>query len=91
MIQSSFSNEPMAKVAEAAPGGVRWMQTYLWKDRRITEYTVKQAEAAGYKAIVVIVDTPWPNLSEGKHVDAFRRNKELFDREELTYGVIILL
>ena len=81
MIQSSFSNRAVGDVADAAPGGLRWMQVYIWKDRRITEYTIRKAEEAGYKAIVVTVDSPfWPANSHTGASSLSRRS--IFDRKE---------
>ena len=81
MIQSSFSNRAVEEVAAAVPGGLRWMQLYISKDRRITKYTVRKAEAAGYKAIVVTVDSPyWPTQGEGETTEP--RSRQVFDRKE---------
>ena len=41
-----------------APGGLRWFQLYVYKDRKVTMDLVKRAERAGYKAFAVTVDTP---------------------------------
>ncbi|PPR24985.1 MAG: (S)-mandelate dehydrogenase [Alphaproteobacteria bacterium MarineAlpha10_Bin1] len=35
----------------------RWMQTYIYKDREMTREIAGRAEAAGYKALVVTIDT----------------------------------
>ena len=35
-----------------------WYQLYVYKDRSITAELVQRAEAAGYKAIVLTIDTP---------------------------------
>jgi (S)-2-hydroxy-acid oxidase len=37
---------------------VRWFQLYVYKDRVVTRQLVERAEAAGYKALAVTVDTP---------------------------------
>lgn len=58
MILSTLSNTTMEDVAAAAPGGLRWFQLYVYKDRDITKDLVKRAENSGYKALVVTVDTP---------------------------------
>ena len=58
MILSSASNESIVDVARAAPGGLRWLQAYLMKNRKHTEYLVSEAEKANFKAIVVTVDLP---------------------------------
>ncbi|EEC07769.1 glycolate oxidase, putative [Ixodes scapularis] len=58
MILSTLSNTTLEDVAAAAPGGLRWFQLYVYKDRDITKDLVKRAENSGYKALVVTVDTP---------------------------------
>lgn len=58
MILSTLSNTKLEDVAAAAPGGLRWFQLYVYKDRDITKDLVKRAEKSGYKALVVTVDTP---------------------------------
>nr|XP_054748308.1 uncharacterized protein LOC129253897 [Lytechinus pictus] len=68
MILSSEASVTIADVAEAAPGGFRWMQTYIFKNRKHTEHIVRQAERAGFKAIVLTVDSPvtvnWDELDD---------------------------
>lgn len=68
MILSSEASTTIADVAGAAPGGLRWMQTYIFKNRKHTEHIVRQAERAGFKAIVLTVDSPvtvnWDDLDD---------------------------
>jgi L-lactate dehydrogenase (cytochrome) len=45
-------------LAAAAPGGRRWFQLYLWRDRAASEQVVERVRAAGYEALVLTVDTP---------------------------------
>jgi (S)-2-hydroxy-acid oxidase len=58
MTLSSWSTTALEEVAQAAPGGNRWFQLYVYKDRVVTTSLVRRAEAAGYKALAVTVDTP---------------------------------
>ena len=58
MMLSSLSTTSMEDVAEASGHGLRWMQLYVYRDREITKRIVQRAQKAGYKAIVVTVDTP---------------------------------
>ncbi|KAI8868006.1 hydroxyacid oxidase 1-like protein [Ramicandelaber brevisporus] len=37
---------------------LRWFQIYVYENRKKSEELIKRAEAAGYKALVVTVDTP---------------------------------
>ena len=58
MTLSSWSTTALEDVAAAAPGGYRWFQLYVYKDRDVTLDLVRRAERAGYKALAVTVDTP---------------------------------
>jgi (S)-2-hydroxy-acid oxidase len=58
MTLSSWSTLPMEEVSAAAPGGLRWFQLYVYKDRDVTLDLIRRAECAGYKAFAVTVDTP---------------------------------
>uniref|UniRef100_A0A671M1R2 (S)-2-hydroxy-acid oxidase n=2 Tax=Sinocyclocheilus anshuiensis TaxID=1608454 RepID=A0A671M1R2_9TELE len=59
MMLSSWATSTIEEAAEAAPGAVRWMQLYIYKDRALTQSLVRRAEDAGYKGIFVTVDTPY--------------------------------
>ena len=48
----------MEDVAEAAPGGLRWLQIFIFKDRELVRNFVKRAENLGYKALFVGIDRP---------------------------------
>jgi lactate 2-monooxygenase len=56
-IVSTASSTSMEDVAAAAPGGPRWYQLYWPADRDLAASFVARAEAAGYEAIVVTLDT----------------------------------
>jgi len=56
-ILSNVSSIPLEKVAETMGDGVRWFQLYPPKDRDLTKSFLKRAEASGYQAIVVTVDS----------------------------------
>ncbi|XP_065057784.1 2-Hydroxyacid oxidase 1-like [Rhopilema esculentum] len=58
MMLSSWATTSIEDVANAAPGGLRWFQLYIYKDRNIVLDLVRRAEKCGYKAIAVTVDTP---------------------------------
>jgi L-lactate dehydrogenase (cytochrome) len=57
MIASTTSHFTLEEIAEACNGGPHWFQLYWSNERRIVESFVGRAEAAGYGAIVVTVDT----------------------------------
>lgn len=55
---SSYSNKSLEEVKEAAPDHAMFMQLYVFQNRKTTEALVRRAEAAGYKALALTVDTP---------------------------------
>lgn len=57
MICSTISTYPLEEVAEAATGPL-WFQLYVYRDREVTRDLVRRAEAAGFRALVLTVDTP---------------------------------
>jgi isopentenyl diphosphate isomerase/L-lactate dehydrogenase-like FMN-dependent dehydrogenase len=57
MTVSTIASSTLEEVAEAATGPL-WFQLYVYKDRAVTLELVARAEAAGYRAIVLTVDTP---------------------------------
>jgi (S)-mandelate dehydrogenase len=54
---STASNSSLEDVAGAGPG-LRWFQLYAWGDRHMWQRLIERAAAAGYRALVVTVDTP---------------------------------
>ena len=54
---TTVSHVPLEEVAAAAPGAILWFQLYWSSDDDVAESMVRRAEAAGYAAIVVTVDT----------------------------------
>jgi len=57
MLLSSAASHSIEQVAEAMGDAPRWFQLYWVSDRKICESFVRRAEAAGYGAIVVTLDT----------------------------------
>jgi len=55
---STMGTTSLEALADAAPGGRRWFQLYLWRDREASAGLVERALAAGYEALVLTVDTP---------------------------------
>ena len=60
MILSSNATSPLEDVIEAAggPDAHFWFQLYVSQDREKCGKLIRRAEAAGYKALAVTVDTP---------------------------------
>jgi L-lactate dehydrogenase (cytochrome) len=55
---STMGTTSLEALAEAAPGGRRWFQLYLWRDREASRALVARARACGYEALVLTVDVP---------------------------------
>jgi isopentenyl diphosphate isomerase/L-lactate dehydrogenase-like FMN-dependent dehydrogenase len=64
MCVSSLTSTRPAEVAEAAPGGKRWMQVYCFRDRGVTRAMVEEATEAGYEALLLTVDAPYAGRRE---------------------------
>ncbi|HEX6885263.1 MAG TPA: alpha-hydroxy acid oxidase [Planctomycetota bacterium] len=57
MTLSTMASTTLEEVAAAASGPL-WFQLYVQRDRGYTAELVQRAEAAGYRALVITVDTP---------------------------------
>ena len=57
MCLSVMATTPLEDVAAAA-GAPLWLQLYIFRDRGLTTELVQRAKAAGYRALVLTVDTP---------------------------------
>jgi 4-hydroxymandelate oxidase len=57
MVASTGSSYSLEEIAEAASGPL-WFQLYIYRDISLTVKLLQRARAAGYRAIVLTVDTP---------------------------------
>ena len=57
-VLSSAASSSIEEVAEAVGDAPRWFQLYWINDREVAASFVRRAEAAGFGAIVVTLDTP---------------------------------
>jgi isopentenyl diphosphate isomerase/L-lactate dehydrogenase-like FMN-dependent dehydrogenase len=57
-VVSTAASTPMETIAEAMGDTPRWYQLYWVNDREVVASLVHRAEAAGYSAIVLTLDTP---------------------------------
>lgn len=78
LVVSTLATRSLEEVAAAASGPL-WFQLYVYRDRSISQQLIARAEAAGYGALVVTVDTP--RLG--------RRERDLRSRFTLPHGVTI--
>ena len=58
MVLSSWATSTIEEVANSS-SGLKWFQLYAYKNKDITKDLVLRAERAGFKAIVLTVDTPY--------------------------------
>ncbi len=56
-VLSTVSSVPMERIAEEMGDAIRWFQLYPGRDPEIVRSFIRRAEAAGYSALVVTVDT----------------------------------
>ena len=57
MCVSTLANDTLEDVAKALGDTPGWFQLYTPRDRELAESFIRRAEAAGYKALVVTLDT----------------------------------
>jgi isopentenyl diphosphate isomerase/L-lactate dehydrogenase-like FMN-dependent dehydrogenase len=77
MTVSAMSSIALEEVAERSGHDDLWLQTYLFKDRALTERLVRRAEEAGYRCLVVTLGCPVPG----------KRDKNIANRFVLPAGV----
>ncbi|NXG49409.1 HAOX2 oxidase, partial [Psilopogon haemacephalus] len=58
-IASTYSTCTLEEISEAAPGGLRWFQLYIHRNRTVSQQLVQQAEALGFNALVLTADLPY--------------------------------
>jgi len=56
-VLSTLSSKPLEQVAQAGGDGPRWFQLYWTTHPELTASLLRRAEAAGYSALVVTLDT----------------------------------
>jgi isopentenyl diphosphate isomerase/L-lactate dehydrogenase-like FMN-dependent dehydrogenase len=55
---STLATSRPSEVARAAPGGRRWFQLYVLRDRAVSRALLDEAVDSGFEAIVLTVDAP---------------------------------
>ena len=77
MCLSTAATMNPGECASAAPGGKRWYQVYVFRNRSLTETLVGEAIEHGYAALVLTVDTPFLGRRERDLRVDFRLPEEL--------------
>lgn len=67
---STIASKSLEAIAEASTGPL-WFQLYVYKDRDLAADLAKRAETAGYRALVLTVDTPILGRRERDHRNGF--------------------
>ncbi len=57
---ASTANTPMEQIVENGGGGRLWYHLYVWRDMEASLKAVPRAEAAGFEALVLTVDSTVP-------------------------------
>ncbi|MGM9507411.1 alpha-hydroxy acid oxidase [Larkinella sp. GY13] len=70
-VVSSFTTTPLAEIAQRATGPL-WFQLYVRDDRAFTKNLIQEAEALGYRALCITVDTPTPGVRNREHRSRFK-------------------
>ncbi|EGG13755.1 hydroxyacid oxidase [Cavenderia fasciculata] len=71
MTLSSLATTSVEDLGKASGGNPGWFQLYVFKDRSISEKLVKRAEMAGFKAILLTIDTPFLGRRESDYRNEF--------------------
>ncbi len=58
LVVSTTATTPLEDVAAVEPAAPKWFQVYIYTGREHTEALVAKAVAAGYRALMLTVDTP---------------------------------
>ncbi len=58
MCVSTVATATPGDIAEAAPGGPRWLQIYVFQDRGVSDDVIAQALESGFTALVLTADLP---------------------------------
>ena len=70
MTASTIASRSLEDIAGASTGPL-WFQLYVYKDRELAADLAKRAETAGYRALVLTVDTPILGRRERDHRNGF--------------------
>jgi 4-hydroxymandelate oxidase len=71
---SANSNTSFEELAKAA-SGLLWVQMYPFRDKQMTQEWLDRAKDAGYKALIVTLDSQWPPKRERNIRNNYRRTR----------------
>lgn len=71
-IASTYSTCSLEEITAAAPGGFRWFQLYIHRNRTVSRQLVQQAEALGFQGLVLTVDLPYTGKRRNDVRNGFR-------------------
>ena len=71
---SANSNTSFEDLAKAADGHL-WIQMYPFRDKQLNQEWLDRAKSAGYKAVVVTLDSQWPPKRERNIRNNYRRTR----------------
>lgn len=54
---STLSTTSIEDIGAAGPNAFKWFQLYIYKNREISKRLIRRAEKAGFKALVLTVDS----------------------------------
>ena len=59
MVLSLWATSTLEEVAQSSPTGLKWFHVYLIRNEKYTISHIRRAERAGYKALVLTIDSPY--------------------------------
>ena len=71
---SANSNTSFEDLSKAASGHL-WIQMYPFRDKQLNQEWLDRAKSAGYKAVVVTLDSQWPPKRERNIRNNYRRTR----------------
>ncbi|NXO68948.1 HAOX2 oxidase, partial [Phainopepla nitens] len=71
-IASTYSTCTLEEICAAAPGGLRWFQLYIHRNRAASQQLVRRAEALGFQGLVLTADLPYTGKRRNDVRNGFR-------------------
>ncbi|NXX56612.1 HAOX2 oxidase, partial [Scopus umbretta] len=71
-IASTYSTCTLEEISAAAPGGLRWFQLYIHRNRAVSQQLVQRVEALGFQGLVLTADLPYTGKRRDDVRNGFR-------------------